>query len=227
MFMVFPALLFGGVAPIMANATASLALMPGGWASTWVYRQKLASHGKTLAWGMAASSLLGGTIGSELLLHTSDNQFAKLVPWLMLGAVLAFTFAGQIRRFASSHSAHGLNLTPLLVGQFLLTIYGGYFGAGLGVLMLALFLITTNMDIQTVSGLRIMCGSLTNLIAVAIFSVRGIVNWTLGVPMFVCAILGGYVGAQLIKNMGEETARRVILVYAWGITLWLIARTYL
>ncbi len=83
------------------------------------------------------------------------------------------------------------------------------------------------MDVQTVSGIRILCGSLTNLVAVAIFSVRGIVNWTLGVPMFLCAIVGGVVGAHFVKSMGEVAARRVILVYAWGITLWLIGRTYL
>jgi uncharacterized membrane protein YfcA len=227
MFMVFPALLFAGIAPVSANATATVTLMPGGWASTWVYRDRLTIYGRNLAIGMAVASMLGGLAGSELLLHTSNDRFARLVPWLMLGAVFIFTFAGTLRNLASSHHADAVRLAPLLIGQFFLAIYGGYFGAGLGVLMLALFLLAANMDVQTASGIRILCGSISNLVAAALFASRGIIDWQVALPMLVAAILGGYIGARLVKRLDPERARHVILVYAWGITLWLFVRTYL
>jgi uncharacterized membrane protein YfcA len=176
---------------------------------------------------MAGMSTLGGIAGSVLLLHTSNDRFALLVPWLMLGAVLLFTFAGPLRKAAASHSANTIRMGPLLGGQFLLAIYGGYFGAGLGVLMLALFLVTANMDVQTASGIRILCGSISNLVAAALFAVRGIIAWDAALPMLVAAILGGYLGALLVKRLNADRARRVILVYAWGITLWLFVRTHL
>jgi uncharacterized protein len=226
MFMVFPALLFAGVAPVAANATASLALMPGAWASTLVYRDKLLHAGKVVAWGMAAASVAGSIIGSELLLHTSNTQFAKLAPWLMFLAALSFTFAGKIRALAASHSAKETKVAPLLAGQFFLAIYGGYFGAGLGVLMLALFILTSSLDIQTASGIRIMCGAIANLVAVLIFAGRGILDWHVGVPMLLCSILGGFVGAQMVKSLDPERARLSVLIYAWAITLWLLGRAY-
>ena len=227
MFMVFPSLLFAGIAPITANATATVTLMPGGWASTWVYRDRFARHGSRLVVGLALASLAGGWIGSELLLHTSNAQFARLVPWLMLSATLFFTVAGKLRKLASTHSAHRTREVPLVAGQFLISIYGGYFGAGMGVIMLALFMITANMDVQTASGIRIMCGSVTNLIAALIFALRGIIEWRIGLPMLACAIVGGYIGARLVKRLNEDRARIAILVYAWSITLWLLVRSYL
>jgi uncharacterized protein len=226
-FMVFPALLFAGTSPIVANATASLALMPGGWASTWVYRDRLTHYGKRLVWTMGLTSLAGGTIGSLLLLNTSNTNFAKLVPWLMFGAASIFTLAGWLRKLASAHQSDHIRMVPLLIGQLIVTIYGGYFGAGLGVLMITLILVFSNMDVHTASGIRIMCGSITNLIAVIIFAERGIIDWRTGVPMFVFAILGGYVGAMLVKRLDSERVRYVILYYAWGITLWLIVRSYI
>jgi uncharacterized membrane protein YfcA len=227
MFMVFPSLLFAGVAPITANATATVTLMPGGWASTWVYRGRYARYGWRLVGSMALASFAGGWIGSELLLHTSNFQFAKLVPWLMLSATLLFTFAGQMRKLASAHSAQKTREVPLVAGQFLLSIYGGYFGAGMGVIMLALFLITANMDVQTGSAIRILCGSVTNLIAAVIFAVRGIIDWRIGLPMLACAIAGGYIGARLVQRLNEDRARIAVLLYAWSITLWLVVRAYL
>ena len=226
MFMVFPSLLFAGVAPITANATATVTLMPGGWASTWVYRDRYARYGWGLVGGMALASLAGGWIGSELLLHTSNTQFAKLAPWLMFSATLLFTFAGQVRRLASSHSAQRTRAVPLVAGQLAISIYGGYFGAGMGVIMLALFMITAHMDVQTASAIRIMCGSVTNLIAALIFAIRGIIDWRIGLPMLACAIAGGYIGARLVKRLNENRARNVILVYAWTVTVWLVVRSY-
>jgi uncharacterized membrane protein YfcA len=159
MFLVFPALLFAGVPPVMANATATFVLNPSGYASTWVYRDRLV-HGMRFQMSLMIAALLGAGIGSELLLHTSEQGFEHLVPYLMLAAALIFTFSKKLRRLAESRAPHDTNLTTLVSGQFLIAIYGGYFGAGMGVLILVLYTVAANMDVHQASGLRILCGCL-------------------------------------------------------------------
>jgi uncharacterized membrane protein YfcA len=224
MFLVFPALLFSGVAPVTANATATFALIPGGYASTWVYRDRLL-HGWRLQTSMALTSVAGAWIGSELLLHTSEQGFSRLVPYLMLGATLIFTFAGKLRSTAASHAARTTHFVPLVGGQFLIAIYGGYFGAGMGVLMLALYLVAAHLDMHEASGVRLLCGTAANTIATVVFAARGIIEWPIGVPMIFACAAGGYWGARLVKSMDQEKARRAILAYAWAVTIWLLARS--
>jgi uncharacterized membrane protein YfcA len=226
MFLVFPALLFAGIPPIAANATATFLLIPGGWASTWVYRDTL-KHGWRLQTLMAAVSLAGALAGSELLLHTPERGFARLVPYLMLGATLIFSFAGRLRRAAESHASRTTHYVLLVAGQFLLAIYGGYFGAGMGVLMLALYLLTAHLEMQEASGMRLICGSSVNTIAALVFAVRGIIRWPIAIPMVFACLAGGYWGARLVKRLDAEKARQAILLYAWGVTLWLLVRSWM
>ena len=224
MFLVFPALLFAGVPPVIANATATFVLNPGGYASTWVYRDRLV-HGWRFQGSLVLGAMLGAGIGSELLLHTSEQGFERLVPYLMLAAALIFTFSKWLRRLAESHSGRTTNLPALAIGQFLIAIYGGYFGAGMGVLILVLYTVAANMDVQEASGLRILCGSLTNTVATIIFMVRGIIDWPTAIPMTLVCIVGGYFGAKLVKRMDPEKARGAILAYAWTVTIWLLVRS--
>lgn len=224
MFLVFPALLFAGVAPVTANATATFVLIPGGYASTWVYRDRL-KHGWRFQTVMALTSVAGAWFGSELLLHTSQQGFARLVPYLMLGATLIFSFAGKLRSTAASHAARTTHFVPLVGGQLLISFYGGYFGAGMGVLMLALYLLAAHLDMHQASGVRLLCGTAANTIATLVFTTRGIIQWPLGLPMIFACTAGGYWGAHLVKGMDPERARLVILVYAWAVTLWLLARS--
>src|SRR5580704_11790877 len=210
MFLVFPALLFAGVPPVMANATATFVLNPGGYASTWVYRDRLV-HGLRFQASLVIAAMLGAGIGSELLLHTSEKGFERLVPYLMLAAALIFTFSKRLKVAAESHAAHATDLAALAGGQFIIAIYGGYFGAGMGVLILVLYTVAANMDVQQASGLRILCGSLTNTIATIIFIVKGIIVWTAAIPMTLICILGGYFGAMLVKRLHPERARTAIL----------------
>jgi uncharacterized protein len=224
MFLVFPALLFAGVPPVIANATATFVLNPGGYASTWVYRDRLV-HGWRFQGSLVLGAMLGAGIGSELLLHTSEQGFEHLVPYLMLAAALIFTFSKSLRRMAESHAGRTTNLPALATGQFLIAIYGGYFGAGMGVLILVLYTVAANMDVHQASGLRILCGSLTNTVATVIFIVRGIIDWRMAIPMTLVCILGGYFGAQLVKRLDPERARGAILAYAWTVTIWLLVRS--
>jgi uncharacterized protein len=225
MFLVFPALLFAGIPPIPANATATFVLNPAGYSSTWVYRDRL-THGWRFQGSLVLAAMLGAGVGSELLLHTSEQGFERLVPYLMLAAALIFSFSNQIKRAAQKHSADTTNLAALAWGQFFIAIYGGYFGAGMGVLILVLYTVAAKMDVHQASGLRILCGSVTNTIATVIFIVKGIIVWTAAIPMTLICILGGYFGAMLVKRLDPERARTAILIYAWSVTIWLLARSF-
>ena len=153
MFLIFPALVMAGITPIHANATASAITLPGGMASAWVYRSQKGGSARFLAL-LVSVSLAGSLTGSALLLMTSNERFSKLVPWLMLGAATVFSLAGPIRKFAEAHTSAKQHRILLAIGQFFITLYGGYFGAGMGVLMIVLFLITANLDVQASANLR-------------------------------------------------------------------------
>jgi uncharacterized membrane protein YfcA len=218
-FITFPALLFAGIASVKANATACLVMVPGGIVSAWVYRGTLMEQPRGLVLQLLAVSLVGSAAGSLLLLHTANTTFSSLVPWLLLGASAVFSAAPWLRRVAVRTG--GSKSTPLLLaGQCCIAIYGGYFGAGMGVLMIALFLAMSSMDVQSASGVRLVCATSVNLLAVVIFAVKGAIVWNPGVPMLVAGIAGGYVGAHVMRRLSENAVRIAILVYAWGLTVY-------
>jgi uncharacterized protein len=222
-FIVFPALLLAGIAPIKANATASLALVPGAIASAWVYRDAVRSISKKFVLIMSAASLAGSLVGSELLMHTSNGTFSKLVPWLLLMAAAVFSAAPWLRKAAAGMGGHQ-SLVVLIGGQVFVAGYGGYFGAGMGVLMMALYLAASDMDVHTAAGLRTICAAAINVLAVGIFTWNGAVDYKAGVPMLLAGIAGGYGGALVVKRLNSENVRRGILIYAWGLTAWFFVR---
>jgi uncharacterized membrane protein YfcA len=231
-FLTFPALLLTHMGPVRANATASLVLMPGTYASLWVYRDTIkTTNTKNFLWVMLAASLFGSLGGSLLLMRTSNSTFSGLVPWLLLAATAVFTLAPWLRKMAarsSSAKPGGHQSMPaLLLGQIVISAYGGYFGAGMGVLMIALYLIATNLDVHAASGLRMVCACAINTLAVAIFAFEGALDYRLGIPMLLAGIAGGYVGAILVKRLDAKLARRSILIYAWALTAWFFGRTFL
>lgn len=222
-FLVFPALLLAGLDPIVANATSAATMLPGGAASAWVYRKGSNYEAKFLQ-ALMLASMAGGITGSLLVLWTPSARFARLVPYLMLSAALIFSFSGKIARGAAAHISDRIRWTPLIVGQYLISVYGGYFGAGMGVLMIVLFTLTANMDVQQSAALRFYCTLGINGLAVGIFAWRGAVVWPVSIPMAVAAVAGGYLGAHLVRRLSVETARRAVLVYAWVISVWLFFR---
>jgi uncharacterized membrane protein YfcA len=223
-FVIFPALLFAGVASVKANATASLVVVPGGIAIAWVYRRTLVGQPLGLVLQLLAVSLVGSLVGSLLLLNTPNATFSTLVPWLLLIAAVVFTAAPWLRSAASKAAGHK-SMPALFVGQFIVTVYGGYFGAGMGVIMIALFLAAGNMDIQAASGIRVICATSVNLLATLLFAFRGAIQWKPGIPMLLATISGGYVGARLVRRMNDKTARNAILVYAWVLTAYFFIRS--
>ena len=174
---------------------------------------------------MLGVSLAGATAGSLLLLRTSNATFSELVPWLLLGATSVFTLAPWLRKMASRFSGHQSKV-GLMIGQFVISAYGGYFGAGMGVLMIALYLVVTKLGVHEASGLRMILASAINLLAVVVFAWRGALDYRFGVPMLVAGVIGGYVGAILVKRLDAHIARLAILTYAWGLTAWFFYRTF-
>jgi uncharacterized protein len=221
MFLVFPALLLAGVASVRANATASLVMVPGAFVSAWVYRRTLDGVSGSLLTRLLIVSIAGSAAGSVLLLGTTNGQFSNLVPWLLLIAALVFSLAPRLR---AEKPARHQSVAWLLAGQIVISVYGGYFGAGMGILMVALLLVTTRMDLQAATGIRLVCATAVNLLAVALFAWRGALDWKLGLPMLAAGIVGGYLGAHVVRRLNENAVRSAILVYAWGLTAYFFAR---
>ena len=207
----------------MANATSSVITLPGGIASALVYRRPVTGK---LFWILILISVAGGVAGSQLLLHTPSGRFSKIVPFLMIGASLVFTFSNQLRHFASTQTSGRVHTGLLYSGTLAISIYGGYFGAGMGVLMIVLFLIAAHIGVQESGGLRMWCATGVNTLAVATFIVKGIVAWRVAIPMLICTLIGGYWGAHAVKRLTAETARRTVLVFAWTMSLWLLVRSW-
>ena len=222
-FLTFPSLLFAGFDPISANATSAALLLPGGVASAWVYRNSSPVRGRALGIILGVC-LTGGLLGSQLLLITPSQRFAKLAPWLMLAAALVYTFSRQLARWSAEHTQGRVQMGWLVAVQFAISIYGGYFGAGMGVLMIVLFQLAAHLNVQQSSGLRMLCAFFINALAAANFVARGIVDWRVAIPMLLCAIAGGYWGAHAVQKLSAEVARRTVLIYAWATGVYLLVR---
>lgn len=242
----FPTLLALGIPPIVANATSSVALWPGTVGSMWGYRRELEG---ARAWAVrfAIPSLAGGMVGAILLLRTSNERFSMLVPFLVLGATALFILQGPLVRHLNGRKAASADAAlstdgrvegasgiaspptlpppalPFLAYQFMVAIYGGYFGAGMGILMLAALGFMGLVNIHQMNGLKNWGATCINVVAVAIFSANGVVSWPIAVVMAVGAGIGGYVASRLAQRVSQETVRRLIVVIGLASGLWLLA----
>ena len=230
-FISFPALLFTGVPPVAANATNSVALWPAGVASAFAYRKEMRqSRGHMIA--LSTASFVGGAIGAILLLKTNDTTFVKLIPYLLLLATAVFTFGGMVAkklraRAASNQSSSSgsksdgsMALGWGTVVQLVISLYGGYFGGGMGIMMLATFSLMGMTDMHAMNGLKTLLGTMINGVAVLAFIVAGAVAWGPGVIMVAGGTLGGYVGAAFARKMDPVWVRRFVLAVAWGMTVY-------
>ncbi len=229
----FPALVGLGIPPIVANATSTVALWPGALGSMWGYRRELQGM-RRWAVAFALPSLSGGLVGAWLLLRTPAVTFAAIVPWLVLGATLLFMAQGRLtrvrgeRREARGESPpaapHAASLIPrsVLHCQFLVAIYGGYFGAGVGILMLATLGFAGFTNIHRMNGLKNWGGLCMNAVAAITFAFSAIVNWPVALAMAVGATLGGYGGSRLAQRVPQRAVRRAIVVIGLTSGVWLL-----
>lgn len=217
----FPALLAIGVSPVSANATSTVALVPGSLSAYWGYRNEMADARDDLRrW--AVPSLLGGAVGAWLAVHIGDKAFSRLVPYLILGATGLFLLQGPLRTWLSFRPApDGLPRSPSHVGttvfQFAVAVYGGFFGAGIGILMLAAMGILGQTNIYRMNGLKNFAAVCINGVAALTFVWSGRVRWDLALMMMGAAIVGGYAGAGLAQRVGQQNVRRAVVVI--GLTM--------
>jgi uncharacterized protein len=210
----FPALLLLGENAIVANATSTVALLPGAAASMAGYRREVREHRAWLT-TLLLPSLVGGAIGSMLLLRTPARIFETMAPWLILFATALFFIQGAVARWSAAPHPGALSRRrriAVMAFQLGVAIYGGYFGAGIGILMLAALGFLGLSDIHAMNGLKNFFGIAINLVAAAVFIVRGAVAWPPALIMAAGAIAGGYFGAGLARSIGRRNARLAVVV---------------
>lgn len=229
-FLAFPALLLAGIPAVSANATCTFALWPGGVASAYAYRRDVSAPPK-LIWMLAATSVLGGVVGAWLLLHTPNRAFEKLIPPLLLFASFVFTFSKWINQRLRQHwsqpqALHPATLITSAAIQLAISIYGGYFGAGIGILMIAAWSALGFGNIHGVNGLRSLLGSSINGIALLMFLVAHAVALGPGLLMAGGAVFTGYLGAAYARRLPPLLVRRFVLVIAWAMTMYFCWKYY-
>lgn len=229
-FLTFPALIFAGVPPVIANATNSVAVWPGGVAGAFAYRTELHEMRRELV-ALSAASFIGGLLGALLLLRTSDAAFMGLVPWLLLAATSLFSFGGIVTRHvrqlaAGAPASPRSQLVSLVAVQFVIGIYGGYFGGGMGIMMLASLAVMGMTRIHAMNALKTVLTTVINGIAIVAFIAAGKIAWGYALLMAVGATGGGYFGAFAARMSDPKWMRRFIMLVAWAMTAWFFAKQY-
>src|SRR5947199_2706013 len=202
-FIAFPALLFTGVPPIPANATNTIALWTAAAASGGAYRNRLDIPRRVMI-PLLTVSLIGGLAGAFLLLKTPAHTFMRVLPWLTLGATLLFAFGKKLsagRQSILDRQASGTALAAATFFQLAVAVYGGYFGGGMGLVMLAMLVALGMTDIHAMNALKSAMGFVINGVAVVTLLVTRAVYWKHGIPMIVGGIAGGYLGAHYAQNL--------------------------
>jgi uncharacterized membrane protein YfcA len=206
-FLTLPALVFTGVPPVAANATGTVALLPGYVAGAWGFREDTAPPPGLSMPLLVGLSLIGGAAGAALLLVTPDATFRKVVPWLLLAATALFAFGPWLRARLAGGKPSTARAT---LGVLAVAGYGGYFNGGLGILLLALFGLLGQTNLNAMNGLKNWVSALLTAIAVAIYAAGGVVHWPQALMMMLAATAGGYGGARVALKLPAPVLR-------WGI----------
>ena len=216
-FLTFPALVFVGVPSVVANASNAVALFPGSLASAWAYRRDFRNFDGVSFQAILAISLAGGGVGALLLLATPERTFDAVVPWLLLAATLVFAFGPRVTPWL--RRLHHIGPVTLLVIQFAVGVYGGYFGGAMGIVMLAVYSLFGMTDINAMNASKTLLSGAINGIAVVCFVAAGIIAWPQTLVMLVAAVLGGYFGARMARRLNPAHLRMGIIVISVGVTL--------
>lgn len=215
-FITFPALVASGVPVVVANATSTVAALPGYLAAAIAFRRDIAriearQIRKTTLWTLA-----GGTIGSCLLLTSSNAAFALLVPFLLLAATSIFVWGARVREWAAQHRSM---VVPFGAGTMVpVAIYGGYFNGGLGIVLLALFALWGMTDLNSMNGLKSWLSFALSVISFAIFAIGDQIAWLPAAMMSIGTILGGYLGAPVARRLPVAWLRALIAAIGFGMT---------
>ena len=210
-FFTFPALVYAGVPPVAANASGTLALLPGYAASTWGFREDLRAPTTLPMPALLAVGLAGGALGAALLLITPDATFRLVVPWLLLAATVLFA-AGPwlLRRLRRGDGEAGRLAQALTI--FAVCGYGGYFNGGVGILLLAALGLLGHTRINAMNGLKNLLSTVLTLIACGLYVAGGVIVWKQALAMMLAALAGGYLAARLARRLPAVAVRAVVIV---------------
>ena len=229
-FFSFPALLAVGVPPVMANASNSVSLWSGSLAGAWAFRRELKRFSRSLP-ALSVVAFLGGIGGGLLLLQTSNAAFSALIPWLLLLATVLFAFSSQISTLVQRWKPAPAGRDERHIGpggyvfQLLVSIYGGFFGAGMGILMIAALAIQGFKDVHEINALKNWLSAIIYSVAVATFVLANAVSWPHTVIMLLTATLGGYWGATMARRLPAIWLRRFIIAVGGLLTLYYFGKS--
>lgn len=246
-FLTLPALIYAGVPAVSANATSTFAMWPASLSSAVAYRREI---GRAWEWTLrlGAISLLGGLLGGLLLVKTSNSSFLRLLPWLMAVAAATFTFGSQLtawsraRREAGKGGASGSSSPSLehasasgsaravrvplwtLPLQLIIATYGGYFGGGMGIMMLAGMAVAGMTEMHEMNALKTVLAIAINGVALVTFIATGSIAWGPGLIMVAGGISGGYLGAAAARKVNGAQVKVIVTVIAWSMTAYFFIR---
>jgi uncharacterized membrane protein YfcA len=224
-FFTFSALIAAGLPPIVANATSAVAVTPANLSSAWAYRRELAANIKRFA-ALGVVSLIGGLGGAYILTVTDNASFRQLVPWLLLFATLLFAASPRIvalaRAIGKQEGAHpsAKAWAAGLAFQLIVSVYGGFFGAGMGIVMLAALAITEGDDFHLINSAKHLCSTLIQLVAVVLFVAKGLVSWPETLVVGIASVVGGYLGVVFGRRLSAAAIRWLVIAVGAILTLY-------
>lgn len=223
-FATLPALITVGLPANIANATSNVALMPGAATSTWGFRDELGPIGGVSMKVLGAITFIAGLVGSALLVLTPTRTFDILIPWLLLFAFLVLAFGRQAAGWL--HDRVTIGARTLMAAQFMLGVYGGYFGGGVGLMTTAVYGLLAHVSPRAVFAPRTLMLTMSNLAATIVFVATGLVAWWACLPMLAGAVLGGWIGAHVGKRLPHGLVRVWTLLVTAATTLVFFLRVY-
>jgi len=227
-FVTFPTLLFMGIPPVNANASNTVALWPGQVASIGAYRRQFANLSWKAITPLLVTGVVGGIFGGWTLLKTPQTTFLKLVPWLLLTATVIFAMSGRLTRWVRQRGTSGehrqFSTMRGVIFQSFIAFYIGYFGAGAGILILAMLALLGMDEIHTMNALKALLTTISNGVALLLFIVSHAVYWPETILMIVASMIGGYFGAHYAQKTKPEYVRAMVIVIGFGLSIYFFAR---
>ena len=226
MLVSFPTLIWLGLPSITANATNTVAIWPGTLGSAWGYRRELRGVDPRV-FALIVPSVIGSIAGAILLSYTPTDVFDWLVPFLILFATCLFMLQERLQRWfnlSAAHAARSHWLSWTMFFQLGVALYGGYFGAGIGILMLAALSVMGHTDIHQMNGLKNLLATSINVVAAVYFVFAGLVFWPDAIVMAAGALIGGVAGAHVARRIGRDAVRRIVVVVGFAMAVSLMLR---
>lgn len=200
-FLSLPALIYAGVPPVSANATATLTALPGYISSAWGFRHDMESEGALTLWAIAVVGMIGAILGALLLIITPGDTFLWVVPWLLLLATVLFAFGPYLLRRVQQRGIGNAGVAVSASTVLAVSIYGGYFNGGLGIMLLAAFGFIGYVNLHGMNGLKNVLSAVVSLVSAVTFIAAGLIAWKPALVMALCATVGGYLGANISRRI--------------------------